>query len=78
MHAVLAIENIYPDDTQNTVATVDVPAMPVEGEARDDWAYDHLFPETGTGRTDGNSAYVVTITESDTPAAVGQVFEFGI
>jgi hypothetical protein len=78
MHAVLAIENIYPDGTQNAVAAVDVPAMPSEAEAREEWAYEHLFPMTGTGRTEGNSAYVVTITESDISAAVGQMFEFGI
>jgi hypothetical protein len=77
MRAVLAIKNIYTDVTQNTAAVVDVPDMPAEGEARDEWAYDHLFPVTGIGRTDGDSAYVVTITESDTPDAVGLVFEFG-
>jgi len=53
MRAVLAIENICPEDIQNTVATVDVPSMPADEEAREEWAYDHLFPMTGTGAPTG-------------------------
>lgn len=72
------IVNIYEDGdeiTTEATASVTVP----EGEDMTEWAYDELFPLTGTGRTEGNSAYFLTITEFPArPDLVGQEFEFGV
>lgn len=78
VRVVIAIENIYPDTIEKTSAVVIAPPVPEEGDARDDWAYDHLFPATGTGRVDGDSCYVVTVVECDVPEVVGLMFEFGL
>jgi hypothetical protein len=75
----LKVENIYPDDiVVNTVldATVEAPET-LESPGLDEWAFDELFPFTGTGRTDGASAYDITVTASSEPALVGRNFEFG-
>lgn len=73
----VSIENIYDSETILTADRVTVPAPPAEVDEREDWAQDVLFPLTGTGRTEGNSAYVLTITASDDPELVGATYEFG-
>lgn len=73
----LHIENYYDGDVVITepVAYVTVP----DDDDIEDWADDQILPLTGTGRTEGNSAYFVTITEfSARPDLVGRKFEFGI
>lgn len=79
----LKIENAYADGTQITTYATDVqmPAPPVGGEQDaeqwDTWKYEHLYAFTGTGRTDGDSWYDVTVTACSDPALVGRTFEFG-
>ena len=78
MKLTAVIDNIYEDgDEIVTTETADVPA-PEPGQDRDDWAEDYLFPLTGTGRTDGDAAYFLRITECEDPSLVGAEFEWGI
>jgi hypothetical protein len=43
------------------------------------WAEANLFPLTGTGQTEGDAGYFVTVTESpDLPALTGHECEWGI
>lgn len=50
-----------------------------EGPDWGEWDQDHIMPLTGTGRTDGDSWYDVTVTSSDRPdiLPIGQTFDFG-
>ena len=76
----LRIANRYPDGVvMTTVEGVTVPAPPPLNDtaAVDDWAYDYLFPHTGTGRTDGDAWYDIAVTAADVPALVGREFEYG-
>jgi hypothetical protein len=81
----LVIENHYPEDgdvVQTTVeTTVPEPPYPPHSYAyeSDDWEYDHIFCHTGTGRTEGDSAYFVEVTASSRPdlIPVGTKYEFG-
>ena len=77
----MVIDNVYElYGTIQTTVTVTVPKPPAaEGtEDYDEWAYDHLYCETGTGREDGDSAYFAEITASSDPALVGRKFEWGV
>lgn len=74
------IENHYDDGPVKSIRKVEVPGPPDldDDEATDEWAYEHLFPLTGTGRTWGDAAYFVRVTEApDLPALVGREFEWG-
>jgi len=76
----LMIENhyeFYP--TVLTTATVTIPAPPNPGDeaAYDEWAYDHIYPQTGTGHEDGDSWYFVDVIESTDPTLLRHRFEFG-
>lgn len=78
----LKIENHYEDGSKvRTRADVLVPAPP-EGDtdAYEEWEQDHIFAVTGTGKTDGDSAYFVEVVTSDCPdvIAVGTEYEFGL
>ena len=46
-------------------------------EQYSDWAYEHIFCHTGTGRTSGDSWYDVEITACTDPALIGREFSFG-
>lgn len=76
----LRIENRYEDGVEietTSVVTVPIP-LPEEGtDERSDWEYDHIFPETGTGREGGDSWYDVEVTSSTVPELLGLTFEFG-
>ncbi|MGI5243347.1 hypothetical protein [Dactylosporangium sp. CA-139066] len=77
----LHIENVYELYCMvETTATVTIPVPPADegSDAYDDWAQEHLFAETGTGRTDGDAGYVVRITASTIPDLVGRGFAFGL
>jgi hypothetical protein len=41
------------------------------------WGREHIYQFTGTGRTDGDSWYDVTITASSRPELIGRTFQFG-
>lgn len=76
----LRIDNVYPDDTITNVRTIDVPEPEVEDMADnlEDWAYDHFFPETGTGREHGDAGYFVKVIAcDDRPDLVDREFEWG-
>jgi hypothetical protein len=75
----LRIENTYDDGTEiQTEAVVTVPLpYPDEDGDRTDWEYEHIFPETGTGREDGDAWYDVEVVESTAPELLGKTFEFG-
>ena len=80
----LAIENFYPGSCRavRTRATIQVPPPPTDTETDwyDEWAYEHIYPATGTGRTEGDSAYFVEVIASSRPELipVGTKFEFGL
>lgn len=77
----LQILNCYPDADVPDEADVEVPRPKdlTSDEGMETWAYAHLFPLTGTGRTEGDAGYFVTITDSpEMPALVGRRFEWGI
>jgi hypothetical protein len=82
----LDIENsyeLYP--TVHTTATdQELPAPPeptgdedADRKAMDTWAYETIYQFTGTGRTHGDSWYIVTVTACSDPALVGREFDFG-
>lgn len=75
----LKIDNIYPDEViQTLVHNKPVPAPTTLGEDElHEWAMEHLFPFTGTGREDGDSSYEITITHSSEQKLVERVFEIG-
>lgn len=75
----LTIDNFYPNKTVQTFVQSAVVEAP-ESFGKDElqgWATDELFEFTGTGRTDGESSYEVTITGSSEAALLGRSFEFG-
>lgn len=76
----LAIENIYDGDTIHTTADAVAPPPPAEDDEDDydEWSYAWVYQHTGTGRTEGNSAYFVEVTASSDPTLVGRKFEYGL
>jgi hypothetical protein len=78
----IKIENVYEDGEEITeTKDINVPEPPnldTESERHQDWAYDYLFAETGTGKTEGDAAYFVEILASDDVALVGNTYEWGI
>ena len=75
----LAIENYYDGEVVDTAATVHAPPPPDGNkDAVDEWLYEYIWSATGTGRTEGNSAYFVKVTKCTNPVFVGREFEFGI
>ncbi|MCX5236217.1 hypothetical protein OG824_13500 [Streptomyces prunicolor] len=75
----LRIENTYADGVEIvTTAIITVPTpRPTDLNEQTEWEYDHIFPQTGTGRTDGDAWYDVEIVESTVPELLGLTFEFG-
>lgn len=76
----LEIENhYYGDEPVTTFKTVEVTEPPADPDARSDWEYDEIFPHTGTGKTEGDSCYFVTVRSSSDPALIpaGTEYEFG-
>lgn len=70
------IDNVYPDGTVSTTVEAQV-AEPWSD--REDWADEVLLPLTGTGRTEGDAGYFLTITRCDeVPELVGEHFEWGV
>jgi hypothetical protein len=77
----LHIDNVYElHGTIETTATVTIPVPPPDegSDAYDDWAYEYIFAQTGTGRTDGDAGYFVRITASTIPDLIGREFAFGL
>jgi len=76
----IKIDNVYEDGEtiSKTLIDVEVPDPPTEPEPHEDWAYDHLFTLTGTGRTHGDAGYFVEIIAAGHPALVGRTYEWGI
>lgn len=75
----LTIENIYPNEVIQTLVhnePVPVPTS-LDRDELDEWAMEHLFPFTGTGREDGDSSYTIRITGSSEQQLVDHVFEMG-
>lgn len=78
MNISVEIENVYEDETVVTHVWSDVP-HPDEGEVDlEDWAEEHLYPLTGTGRHEGDAGYFLTVTACDDATLVGCNFEWGI
>ncbi|QAX95527.1 hypothetical protein SEA_BARTHOLOMEWSD_78 [Streptomyces phage BartholomewSD] len=74
----LRIENSYADGAEiETEAVVTVPLpYPEDSDEREDWEGEHIFPETGTGRS-GDAVYEVWVVESTAPELLGKNFRFG-
>lgn len=77
----LEIKNHYADGTHiTTVVKGRIVEQPWDLDDEDelaDWAMQELFEFTGTGRTEGDSAYDITITASNDHRLVGKTFEIG-
>jgi hypothetical protein len=77
----LAIENRYEDDSVILTQVKDavIPVTPRDGdaEAMDAWEYEHIFSFTGTGRTEGESWYDVTVTACSDRTLIGKTYMFG-
>jgi hypothetical protein len=75
----LEIENHYEDDMVPASAETTAPRPDLtDEEGLEEWAFDHLYPLTGTGRCLGDAAYFVRVVESpDLPELVGREFEWG-
>ncbi|WP_405799500.1 hypothetical protein [Streptomyces sp. NBC_01506] len=74
----LAITNTYFDGAEietSAIITVPVP-YPIDPDEREEWAYEHIFPETGTGR-DGDAWYEAEVVASTDSELTGKTFEFG-
>lgn len=77
MNIEVTIDNVYDDETITNEYMRNV-EVPQDDEDLDDWAYDELFPLTGTGREDGEAGYFLKITAcSERPDLVGREFEWG-
>lgn len=79
----VTIENVYEDgDTVETEVTGQEVPLPADEDVADDyedWAYEHLFPLTGTGKEGGDAAYFLKVTAFDErPDMVGREFEWGL
>lgn len=78
----LKIENHYAGGKVRTKATCIVPLPPEDRDSDEyqDWENEFIFAETGTGQTEGDSAYFVEVTASSQPdvIAVGTEYEFGL
>lgn len=86
MNITIEIENVYVGGpTIRVTETFDCPPMvsavagvwPSEDEA-EQWAEEHLYPYTGTGRESGDAAYFVEVTACEEPGYVGLHFEWGL
>jgi hypothetical protein len=76
----LTIVNAYEGGSEIvTIPVIEVPLpLPAEDtDERTDWEYEHIFPHTGTGRSEGDSWYDVVVAESTAPELLGLTFEFG-
>lgn len=75
------IENAYEDGEEVVTFATDVvlPSPPADEESQEysDWAYEHVHPLTGTGRTDGDAWYDVEVVACSVPELVGRTFDFG-
>jgi hypothetical protein len=87
MNLSIKIDNVYEDgeEVTNTLYDLNVEEPPagrtaadVDSEEWADWAYDNLFPHTGTGKTQGDAGYFVEVIACDDPTMVGTKFEWGI
>lgn len=76
----LAIENHYSGDVVKTEADVTVPPVPTDEDEQEEWRDEHIFPLTGTGASNKDSAYFVTVTFSSRPdlIPVDTKWEFGL
>lgn len=81
----LKIENYYDGDKVVTRPTITIPYPPNEADdpdGYDEWLNgdDSIFEATGTGRTEGDSAYFVEVVGSTRPDVipVGTEYEFGL
>jgi hypothetical protein len=77
----IKVENHYGDDVVRLekVLAIPVPEVDDAEDEYEEWAEEHLYPETGTGRTEGDACYFVTITRFDErPDLVGREFEWGV
>jgi hypothetical protein len=77
----LEIENVYADGqkivTRVVGALVQAPQKDSNEDAIAEWAWDQLFPFTGTGRHESDAWYEVFVTACDVSPLVGRKFEFG-
>lgn len=80
IHLTIRIENHY-EEIDTVVVTQEITVgLPPEGDYQDDgWAYDEVYPYTGTGHTTGDSAYFVEVIASSDPdlIPVGTEWEWG-
>lgn len=75
----LEVHNAYTDTVRiSHVRGAVVTAPPsLTCDVLDEWASEHLFPYTGTGREGESSSYTVTITGCSDARLLDRLFEFG-
>ena len=77
----VTIDNVYEDETITRYVTLDVDWWDPQTEDEwEDWAQDEIFPETGTGREDGEASYFARVTcvyGDDSHPLTGAKFEWG-
>jgi hypothetical protein len=78
MRMAIKVTNIYEDGDQVVrTKAIDVPE-PEPDDDMEQWAEDHIFEHTGTGRAEGDAAYFVEVVEChDQPHLKGTEFEWG-
>lgn len=74
---IVKVTNVYPGEEITHFEEVELPAPDsYDEDDLEDWADEHLFPLTGTGRLSGEAGYFVTITHGDDPELVGRTWEW--
>ena len=76
----LEIDNVYEDEKIRTFVETQVPEPPLDRDSTEyeEWEQDYIFSTTGTGRTEGDAGYFVTVTDSSRPdlIPVGTEYEY--
>jgi len=80
MKMTVRFTDVYDGHEYPRTEVLDVTEPPAAGDDLDDWAYDAIYPSTGTANfTHESSGYFAKITECDQrPDLVGHEFEWGI
>ncbi|MDN5758633.1 MAG: hypothetical protein L0H59_08885 [Tomitella sp.] len=83
MQTTVEFTSIYVGDGSEHVRTktLDVPQVPDvdDVDSREEWAEEHLCPETGVGIEEGDAGYFAEVVAcAGQPSLVGAEFEWGV
>ncbi len=78
MQLTVLFTDVYEGAEYPRTESFDVPEPSVDDDDLTDWADEHLYPRTGSGRPDGEAGYWAEITACpDRPELVGREFDWG-